>query len=84
MLLVIYSLGGVHTHTHTHTHTRIHSRSESDFKKTRRTSATGWRAPGLKTIPYYPPEIEHLIISIDILERCYSARDRHPPDHLRF
>ena len=31
MPLVIYSLGGVHTHTHTHT--RMHSRSESDFKK---------------------------------------------------
>ena len=37
-----------------------------------------------KTIPWSPPEIEHSIISTDTLERRYPARDRHPPNRLRF
>ena len=37
-----------------------------------------------KTMPWSPPEIEHSIISTDTPERRYPARDRHPPDHLRF
>ena len=46
MPLIIYGLGGVHTHTHAH----IHSRIESDFKK------PGARrpAPSLKILlPFY-------------------------------
>ena len=31
MPLVIYGLGGMHTHTHTHMHTHILWRNESDY-----------------------------------------------------
>ena len=37
-----------------------------------------------KTMPWSPSEIEHSIISTDTPERRYPARDRHPPDRLRF
>ena len=37
-----------------------------------------------KDTPWNPPGIEHSIVEADAPERRYPARNKHPPDRLRF